>query len=106
MKNRVGRVIIGILALAMLAFYTYKEDQIHTHSDDIEYWGPATGLHPEGFDQGTVMERPEDLEPAPEAGAFSMSENLPENWRTRPRSTSLSRMWPDSTGPRKRLWRS
>ena len=67
MKNRVGRVIIGILALAMLAFYTYKEDQIHTHSDDIEYWGPATGLHPEGFDQGTVMERPEDLEPAPEA---------------------------------------
>ena len=61
MKNRVGRVIIGILALAMLAFYTYKEDQIHTHSDDIEYWGPATGLHPEGFDQGTVMERPEDL---------------------------------------------
>ena len=64
MKNRVGRVIIGILALAMLAFYTYKEDQIHTHSNDIESWGPATGLHPEGFDQGTVMERAEDLAPA------------------------------------------
>ena len=63
MKNRVGRVIIGILALAMLAFYTYKEDQIHTHSNDIESWGPATGLHPEGFDQGTVMERAEDLAP-------------------------------------------
>ena len=90
MKNRVGRVIIGILALAMLAFYTYKEDQIHTHSNDIESWGPATGLHPEGFDEGIVMNEepqapiqmeyapaPTEAPAAPEAPAEQPAEAAP-----------------------------
>ena len=55
MKNRVGRFIIGILALLLLGLYTYRQEQLHWHSADVEAWGPATGLHPEGFDQGVVM---------------------------------------------------
>ena len=57
MKNRVGRVIVGILALILLGFYTYKQEQIHWHSDDLlKYnYGEATGLHPEGFHADTVI---------------------------------------------------
>ena len=55
MKNRVGRAIIGILALVLFGFYTYRQDQIHWHSADVESWGPATGLHPEGFEAGVDM---------------------------------------------------
>ena len=77
MKNRVGRAIVGILALILLGFYTYRQEQIHWHSADVESWGPATGLHPEGFESGVVMNAqpeapvqmdfstPAPLEPAP-----------------------------------------
>ena len=56
MKNRVGRAIIGILALVILGMYVYRYEQTHWHSADVEAWGPATGLHPEGFEAGVVME--------------------------------------------------
>ena len=55
MKNRVGRIIVGILALIVLGLYTYRQEQIHWHSVDVEAWGPATGLHPEAFDQGVAL---------------------------------------------------
>ena len=55
MKNRVGRVIVGILALILLGLYTYRQEQLHWHSADVEAWGPATGLHPEGFEAGVDM---------------------------------------------------
>ena len=60
MKNRVGRIIIGVLALLLLGFYTYRQEQIHWHSDDVASWGPATGLHPEGFHADNVIVRPEE----------------------------------------------
>ena len=60
MKNRVGRIIIGILALLFLGFYTYRQEQIHWHSDDVASWGPATGLHPEGFQADTVITAPQE----------------------------------------------
>ena len=78
MKNRVGRAIIGILALVLLGFYTYRQEQIHWHSADVESWGPATGLHPEGFEAGVVMETAQETPvqmdfntpaPAPELSA-------------------------------------
>ena len=78
MKNRVGRAIIGILALVLLGFYTYRQEQIHWHSADVESWGPATGLHPEGFEAGIVMETAQETPvqmdfntpaPAPELSA-------------------------------------
>ena len=57
MKNRVGRVIIGILALVLFGYYTYKQEQIRTHSMDpfIVSLGPAVPLHPEGFEEGVDM---------------------------------------------------
>lgn len=62
MRNRVGRAIVGILALILLGYYTYKQEQIHTHSMDpfIVSLGPAVALHPEGFEEGINMndERP------------------------------------------------
>ena len=57
MKNRVGRVIIGILALVLFGYYTFKQEQIRTHSMDpfIVSLGPAVPLHPEGFEEGVDM---------------------------------------------------
>lgn len=73
MKNRVGRIIIGILALLFLGFYTYRQEQIHWHSDDVASWGPATGLHPEGFQADTVIIAPQET-PVP----MSYSTETPE----------------------------
>ena len=85
MKNRVGRAIIGILALVLLGFYTYRQEQIHWHSADVESWGPATGLHPEGFEAGVVMETaqetPVQMEfntPAPAPELSAPQANFPE----------------------------
>ena len=69
MKNRVGRIIVAILALIVLGMYLYRYEQTHWHSADVESWGPATGLHPEGFEQGVLMnqepEAPIQMEYAP-----------------------------------------
>ena len=89
MKSRAGRIIVAVLALVILGFYTYKQEQIHSHSVDVESWGEATGLHPEGFDQGIVMneaneepsvmeyEEPDEPErtpePTPELPQFDMT---------------------------------
>lgn len=81
MKNRVGRVIIGILALILLGLYTYRQEQLHWHSVDVDPWGPATGLHPEGFEQGVVMntqpEEPVQIEYAPAPAAEPAAPELP-----------------------------
>ncbi len=85
MKNRVGRIIVALIALAMLAVYTYKTDQVRYHSDDIAWWGEATGLHPEGYDQGETMEiaAPEEAaaeptaEPVPESEIPAVPESTP-----------------------------
>ena len=76
MKNRVGRAIIGILALVLLGMYLYRQEQIHWHSADVESWGPATGLHPEGFEAGVSInaeqQEPQQMDyttPAPEMPA-------------------------------------
>ena len=69
MKNRVGRIIVAILALAVFGLYAYRYEQTHWHSADVEAWGPATGLHPEGFEQGVAInaepEAPIQMEYAP-----------------------------------------
>ncbi len=60
MRNRVARAIVGVLALILFGYYTYKQEQIHTHSRDefIVSLGPAVPLHPEGFEEGVVMGAP------------------------------------------------
>ena len=89
MKSRVGRAIFAVLFLIGFGIYVYKQEQIHSHSVDVESWGEATGMHPEGFDQGiaindapaepAVME-PEETEapeptpePTPEPPQFDMT---------------------------------
>ena len=48
MKNRLGRIIIAVVFLIGFAFYTYDQEKMSTHSDDIAHWGEAGGLK-EGF---------------------------------------------------------
>ena len=90
MKSRVGRAIFAVIFLIGFGIYLYKQEQIHSHSVDVESWGEATGLHPEGFDQGisveqtpaepivmeaTETEEPaETPEPAPEQPQFDMTD--------------------------------
>ena len=74
MKNRVARSIVGILALVLLGFYTYRQEQIHWHSADVEAWGPATGLHPKGFEAGTVMNSVPETTVAPVQMSFAPAE--------------------------------
>ena len=91
MKNRVGRAIVGILALILLGFYTYRQEQIHWHSADVESWGPATGLHPEGFESGVVMnaqpEAPVQMDfstpapPEPAPAEVPAELPAPEGWK-------------------------
>ena len=82
MKNRVGRIIIGILALVLLGFYTYRQEQIHWHSSDVEAWGPATGLHPETYQADdlivTAQETPAQLSFQTEAPQQPAAEPEPE----------------------------
>ena len=49
MKNRAARIVIAIIFLAGFMFYTYRQEGIHSHSVDVESWGPAGGLKPEGY---------------------------------------------------------
>ena len=60
MKNRTGRIIVAVLFLICFAFYTYKQEQIHSHSVDVESWGEAVELHPEGAEgaAGVDMSQP------------------------------------------------
>ena len=51
-------------------FYTYRKEGIHSHSVDVESWGPAGGLKPEGYTSDGTLEDaavPEETEPTPEA---------------------------------------
>ena len=70
MKNRAGRIIVAIVFLIFFGIYTYKQEQIHTHSDDLAYMGEATGMHPQGFHADTVIDYSEQTpaaEQTPEA---------------------------------------
>ena len=95
MKNRVGRAIIGVLALLLLGFYTYRQEQIHWHSDDVAAWGPATGLHPEGFQADTSMipaaqETPVQMSVSTEAPAAPVEPAAVEQPQALPSEPELS----------------
>ena len=71
MKNRAARIVIAIIFLAGFAFYTYRQEGIHYHSADVEYYGEAGGLKPEGYTSdgniSDIADTPEEAEPTPEA---------------------------------------
>ena len=91
MKNRVGRIIVGLVFLFFFGIYFYKQLGIRTFSDDIADWGEATGFHRDTVETSgsigeqsaeqpaapAVQEQPaapvETPEPTPEPLSFDLS---------------------------------
>lgn len=67
MKNRVGRIIVGVIFLIFFGIYFYKQLGIRSFSDDLASWGEATSLHPTAFGEGDDETEPIEIA-APEAG--------------------------------------
>ena len=78
MKNRIGRIIVAVVFLIGFGFYTYKQEQIHSHSVDVESWGEAVELHPEAIGEGYEMYDPEDNTEESSAGNPAESAPTPE----------------------------
>ena len=67
MKNRVGRVIVGLVFLFFFGIYFYKQLGIRTFSDDLADWGEATGFHRESVEiSGAVGDAAAQEPSAPE----------------------------------------
>ena len=67
MKNRVGRIIVGLVFLFFFGIYFYKQLGIRTFSDDLASWGEATGFHRDTVEtSGTVGEQSAEPLAAPE----------------------------------------
>ena len=67
MKNRVGRIIVGLVFLFFFGIYFYKQLGIRTFSDDLASWGEATGFHRDTVEtSGTVGEQSTEPLAAPE----------------------------------------
>ena len=83
MKNRLGRAIVALIFLFFFGIYFYKQLGIRTFSDDIAFWGEATGLHPEGFEASGAVTQQDGTEPAasdtqPETAPAPTPEPTPE----------------------------
>ena len=60
MKNRVGRIIVGLVFLFFFGIYFYKQLGIRTFSDDLASWGEATGFHRDTVEtSGSIGEQSE-----------------------------------------------
>ena len=67
MKNRVGRIIVGLVFLFFFGIYFYKQLGIRTFSDDLASWGEATGFHRDTVEtSGAVGEQSAEPLAAPE----------------------------------------
>ena len=68
MKNRVGRIIVGLVFLFFFVFYFYKQLGIRTFSDDLASWGEATGFHRDTVEtSGSIGEQSAEQPAAPAA---------------------------------------
>ena len=67
MKNRVGRVIVGLVFLFFFGIYFYKQLGIRSFSDDLADWGEAGGFHRDTVEiSGTVGDAAAQEPSAPE----------------------------------------
>ena len=67
MKNRVGRIIVGLVFLFFFGIYFYKQLGIRTFSDDLASWGEATGFHRDTVEtSGAIGEQSVEPPAAPE----------------------------------------
>ena len=64
MKNRVGRVIVGLVFLFFFGIYFYKQLGIRTFSDDLASWGEATGFHRDTVETSGAIGEPSAEPPA------------------------------------------
>ena len=73
--NRTVRAIVAVLFLAVFGVYLYKQEQIHSHSIDVEVWGsPKPTAEPEAT-EAVIMEKLTNTpEPAPEQPQFDMAD--------------------------------
>ena len=68
MKNRLGRVIVALVFLFFFGIYFYKQLGIRTFSDDLAFWGEATGFHRDSVEvSGSIGETATEAPAAPEA---------------------------------------
>ena len=68
MKNRVGRIIVGLVFLFFFGIYFYKQLGIRTFSDDLASWGEATGFHRDTVEtSGAIGEQSSEPLAVPEA---------------------------------------
>ena len=66
MKNRVGRIIVGLVFLFFFGIYFYKQLGIRTFSDDLASWGEATGFHRDTVEtSGAIGEQSAEQPAAP-----------------------------------------
>ena len=67
MKNRVGRIIVGLVFLFFFGIYFYKQLGIRSFSDDLADWGEAGGFHRDTVEiSGTVGDAAAQEPSAPE----------------------------------------
>lgn len=74
MKNsRLARTIFAAIFLILFVIYTVMMDPHRMHSRDVESWGEAVALHPEGYGEAIQVveseqpaEQPTEPEPTPE----------------------------------------
>ena len=64
MKNRVGRIIVGLVFLFFFGIYFYKQLGIRTFSDDLASWGEATGFHRDTVETSGAIGEPSAEPPA------------------------------------------
>ena len=64
MKNRVGRIIVGLVFLFFFGIYFYKQLGIRSFSDDLASWGEATGFHRDTVETSGAIGEPSAEPPA------------------------------------------
>ena len=70
MKNsRLARTIFAAIFLILFGIYVYRTDPLRPHSRDVEAWGEAVALHPEGYGEAIKVTDTGPTEPTatPEA---------------------------------------
>ena len=77
-KSRIARTIFALLFLIGFGIYTYKMDSLRQHSRDVESWGEAGGLHPEGYGEAIQVEA-SPAEPTVEPTAEPTESPAPES---------------------------
>lgn len=78
MKNRIARIFVALVFLAGFAFYTYDQEKMSTHSDDIAHWGEAGSMKTGEYDDGGIVIDENAVPAEQEAEPVTEAEPTPE----------------------------